>query len=247
MTISNNIGIMLNTIRLAKSNYYSKIFSDFKNNTKKIWKTINELKGNIHKRNTIRIIEFDGINHNNSSDIAEAFNHYFINIASQLDQKLSKSCRHPNSYLTGNYPLSMVVPIITTSDTNNVINTLKNKSSGINDIAASVVKSNSDLFSVPLTFLFNQSIRNGTFPARLKSAIITPIHKSGPNNDPKNYRPISQLPIFSKVFESLMKITLMQYLENKNILNHTQYGFRRKCNTFQALNTFSNDIFKYIQ
>ena len=41
-----------------------------------------------------------------------------------------------------------------------------------------------------------------------------------------------------------MKIQLMQYLENKNIINHTQYGFRRKRNTFQALNAFSNDIFR---
>lgn len=40
-----------------------------------------------------------------------------------------------------------------------------------------------------------------------------------------------------------MKIHLMHYLESKNILNPSQYGFRRKCSTFQALNSFSNDIY----
>ena len=115
---------------------------------------------------------------------------------------------------------------------------LNNKNSGINDIAVSVIKRNSELFSVPLTFLFNLSVASGTFPTKLKSAVISPIYKSGPNDDPKHYRPISQLTIFSKIFESAMKTHLMQYLENKNILNNAQYGFRPKRSTFDALNVF---------
>ena len=97
-----------------------------------------------------------------------------------------------------------------------------------------------------MTILFNQSVSTGTFPSLLKTAKITPIHKSGPDDDPKNYRPISQLTIFSKIFETLMKTYLIDYLENKNILNPSQYGFRRNRSTFQALNVFSNDVFSAI-
>lgn len=99
------------------------------------------------------------------------------------------------------------------------------------------------LFSILLAILFNQSVTTGTFPSLLKTAKITPIHKSGPDDDPKNYRPVSELTTFSKIFETLMKVYLTDYLETKNILNpHSHYGFSQKCDTFKALNGFANDI-----
>lgn len=145
-----------------------------------------------------------------------------------------------------NFPNSMVLPIITTIEMNAIIKSLKNKNSDIYDISTSVIKRNSDLFSIPLIILFNQSVANGTFPAMLKTAIVTPIHKSGPKDVPQNYRPISQLNVFSKIFEILMKSHLIQYLESKNIFNPSQFGFRRKRNTFLALNIFSYDVFSAI-
>ena len=53
---------------------------------------------------------------------------------------------------------------------NSVIKSLKNKNSGINDISASIIKSNLNLLSAPLTILFNQSVANGTFLDLLKTA-----------------------------------------------------------------------------
>ncbi len=47
-----------------------------------------------------------------------------------------------------------------------------------------------------INFFFNLSVATGTFPTKLKNAVITPIYKSGPNDDPKNYRPISQMTVF---------------------------------------------------
>lgn len=124
----------------------------------------------------------------------------------------------------------MMLPTIITHQVNTVIKSLKNKYSSINDISTTVIKRNSELFSLPLTILFNQSVATGIFPTVLKIANITPIHKSGPNDDLKNYRPISQLTVFSKIFESLMKLN----------------GFTRNCNTFIALNTFLNYVFSAI-
>ena len=137
----------------------------------------------------------------------------------------------------------MYIPLITEGDTIEIIKSLKNKKSNINDIAVSVIKKNSSLFAKPLTLLFNQSISTGTFPNALKLARVTPLHKSGSTNNPQNYRPISNLNVFSKIFELLMKEHLMNYLDTKNILNPSQFGFRRNHNTFQALNLFSTNIF----
>lgn len=233
-------------VRSAKTNYYRQIFINFKNNTKKIWQAINELKGNFQNKDTIKTLQYDNKVLSDPLDISHAFSNYFSKIAPDLESKLPHSNKNPLDYLKENYPNSMVVPIITTYEMNSVIKSLKNKTSDINDISATIIKSNSNLLSIPLTILFNQSVTNGIFPDKLKTAKITPIYKSGPHDDPKNYRPISQLTIFSKIFETLMKKHLINYLEHKNILNPSQYGFRQNCSTFKALNKFSNDIFTAI-
>ena len=233
-------------IRSAKLNYYRQIFINFKTNTKKIWQTINQIKGNSYKKNTTKSLQFNNVMLNDPSDISEAFSNYFSSIAPKLDSNLPQSNTNPKDYIRDNYPHSMVFPILTTYDLLLVIKSLNNKNSGINDIAAHVIKRNADLFSVPLTKLFNQSIASGTFPSALKTAKVTPIHKAGPTNDPRNYRPISQLTIFSKIFELLMKVHLTSYLESKHILNSSQYGFRQNCNTYTALNKFSTGVFNAI-
>lgn len=238
--------ILTQVLRSAKTNYYRQIFVNFKNNTKKIWQTINELKGNTRNRNTTNTLFYENTLLKHPSDISKALNNYFSRIASDLDNNLPYSGTNPINYLTGNYLNSMVLPIITTYEMNATIKSLKNKNSGTYEISTSVIKRNSDLFSIPLTILFNQSVANGTFPDMLKTALVTPIHKSGPKDVPQNYRPISQLNIFSKIFETLMKSYLIKYFESKNILNPSQFGFRRKRSTFLPLNKFSNDIFSAI-
>ena len=171
----------------------------------------------------------------------------FSRIAPDLDSNLPHSNKNSKDYLKGNYPNSMVLPIITIYEINTVVKSLNNRNSDINHISATIIKRNSNLFSIPLTMLFNQSVANGTFPDMLKTAKITPIHKFGPHDDPKNYRPISQPTVFSKIFETLMKSPLIHYLERKNMFNPLQYGFRRNCSTFKALNKCSNDVFSAIE
>ena len=230
-------------IKEAKSNYYHQIFCNFRNNTKIIWKTINEIRNNSNLKHNKTTLQYNNSTLDKPLDIAEVFNNYFCRIASELSDRLPNSHINPTHYLKNNFQNSMLLPAISNYDAKNTLRSLKNKNSNVNEIAVSVLKHNSDIFSIPLTILFNQSITTGTFPSILKKAKVTPILKTGPNNNPKNYRPISNLNIFSKIFESLMKNSLMSYLEKKNILNPTQFGFRRNHNTFQALNLFSSDIY----
>ena len=136
----------------------------------------------------------------------------------------------------------MSVPIITDYDTTKVIATLKNKKGHIDEIPVAIIKENKDLFSKPLTLLFNQSVNTGTFPDNLKLGKIIPIYKSGSKTDVSNYRPISILPIFSKIFESLMKNQLILFLNKMQILNNRQFGFRPGFSTFDAINTFTSDL-----
>ena len=104
----------------------------------------------------------------------------------------------------------------------------------------------------PIVLLFNQSVNQGTFPNRLKSAYIVPIFKKGSKTNANNYRPISLLHIFSKIFEKIMKKHLVQFIERNNVLSVNQFGFQKGKGTLEALTKFSTylhqnlDSSKYI-
>lgn len=79
------------------------------------------------------------------------------------------------------------------------------------------------------------SFEQGVVPNQLKKANITPIFKSGDPSIFSNYRPISVLPVFSKIFERLLHSRLLKYLTDKNIITDSQFGFRKKYSTELAL------------
>ena len=77
------------------------------------------------------------------------------------------------------------------------------QSIGSDGLHPDIIKSNALLISSQLTYIFNLSFTQGIFPKLLKTAIITPIQKSGSLTDPSNYRPISILTTFTKILEKL--------------------------------------------
>ena len=80
----------------------------------------------------------------------------------------------------------------------------------------------------------------------LKKALVTPIPKEGDKCNLNNYRPISVLPVFSKVFEKVAHAQLYDYLENNSILHKQQYGFPAKKSTIQAILHFLQYVYKHI-
>ena len=89
---------------------------------------------------------------------------------------------------------------------------------------------NNDI-SACITLIINQSIKSGIFPDRLKIAKVTPIYKKDDKKFIKNYRPISVLPVISKVFETVICDQLCEYFSSKNLLCSQQYGFRKNSST----------------
>ena len=97
-------------------------------------------------------------------------------------------------------------------------------------------------FSEPLCPIFNEIISTGVYPDRLKIARVVPIHKGDSKSDPKNYRPISIVPIIGKIFECLIYDRLVEFLEQENIICENQFGFRKHKNTEQAILKFFDFI-----
>ena len=67
----------------------------------------------------------------------------------------------------------------------------------------------------------------GKYPDGMKLATVVPIFKKGPMYISDNYRPISLLSVFNKIFEQIMHRNLMKFLESHNILSMYQFGYHK--------------------
>jgi len=93
-----------------------------------------------------------------------------------------------------------------------------------------------------LSYIFKKSTLSGTFPTRLKYAVIKPLLKKGDKDNIANYRPISLLTSFSKVFERIIYDRLLKHIETNNIFAAEQFGFRTSSSTEKASFKLSDDI-----
>jgi len=87
-------------------------------------------------------------------------------------------------------------------------------------------------------------LAQGNYPERLKFSLIKPIYKSGDKSSPSNYRPISLLPVFSKIFEKVIYNRLIDHLHSNVILNKHQYGFRSEKSTENASYVLLNEMLR---
>jgi len=123
------------------------------------------------------------------------------------------------------------------------INTLSiNKATGLYSCPVKLLKLGGSLLCEPLSIIFSKSIATGTYPEKLKIAKIIPIHKTGDEGDPDNYRPISLLSIFNRLFEKVMYNRFISFINKYGLLHESQYGFRANRNTQHAIIDIINKI-----
>ena len=172
-------------------------------------------------------------------------NEYFINIAHDLMKKLPQNNINPSVYLDKIDVADAAFSLSTVSyiEVRDIICSLKNKDGkDIYGFNVDLIKYIKDLIVIPLTKLINYAITEGLFPSCLKKALILPIHKKGNPDDIFNFRPISLLPIFSKIFEKVLKSRITAYFENNNLFVMSQYGFRSKKSTIDAILDFTDKV-----
>ena len=97
-----------------------------------------------------------------------------------------------------------------------------------------------------ITVIVNTSIVTNAYPNIWKNPYVIPAYKSGDVDKVTNYRPISLLPIVSKILEKIVANQLTEYLETNNLLSETQHGFRPKLSTETALLKISDRIYNNI-
>lgn len=109
------------------------------------------------------------------------------------------------------------------------------KATGSDDIPAVLLRRHADILAPSLTLIINKSLREGSFPKLMKVAKIRPLFKGGDPSEGRNYRPVSLLPVISKILERLVHAQLSTFLSDNGLIPDTQFGYRRHHSTTDAL------------
>ena len=221
----------------AKQKYYKKFFDQHHDNSKKQWQMINSLlnRSSSRKDTTIKLKDKDGNIVSSNSHVAEMFNEYFSNIANNLKSHISaRTIFDPGGYeqfLTGRVANTIYLQPADVSEVFETINKLKIKATLDTKIEPLKVANKCFNFTITIARLISNSFNQGVFPSSLKTAKVVPIYKAGTKTDVSNYRPISLLSSFSKIYEKLMHNRVLNFLASNESLFEYQFGFRpgRSC------------------
>ena len=225
----------------TKFDYFSKKIEENKDDLKRTWRLINNILGRKRQNKLLTFPE---------ADAAHSFNKYFVNVASDLlhtTYSTSESISEDNDMM-GFLPEVNIEETfdnleINQSDIEFFIAKLGNSKGSY--FAPKILKQVSYNLSPLLCKLFNKCIREGYFPKELKIAKVIPLFKNkGDISDIGNYRPISMLSAFSKVFEKVLHKSIVDHLDKYDILNDSQYGFRKKRSTLHALLNATENIYE---
>ncbi|MCP4484330.1 MAG: reverse transcriptase family protein [Flavobacteriaceae bacterium] len=230
---------VVNEIRQSKKNYYQEYFHENKSNMKMLWKGIKNIISLKPKTCDAfsHLVSDDGSKISEPVNIANEFNEYFTKVADEITKKIPRTWKSPLSYLANPNLNSLIISPCTTNEVSTAI-----KSSGPNSIPVKLLKLLDDSISSDLSILINESFAIDIFPDKLKLAKVIPIFKKGVRTKTSNYRPISLLSTFSKIFEKLMQTRLQKFLETCDVLFSMQFGFRSGHSTEHALISLTESI-----
>ncbi len=178
---------------------------------------------------------------NNTDLTPEDFNNYFTTEPMKIVEE----------YVTNDMPYNETenfnsktfsIPTVTEDNVSKLINHLKpKKASGSDTIPVKAIKLFKFALLPILALIMNLSIKTSIFPTLWKIARVRPLFKSGINSEVNNYRPVSLIPIFGKIFEKYVKQNFSEFLSNNNLLSSQQFGFKRSHSTVDAIQTIINE------
>ena len=230
-------------VKNAKVLYYARLIKKYDGNIKKMWTTLKEIiYKNKRKKDVPNFLQVDGNEIWGKNRIADEFNKFFTNVGPDLASRIKPAKSSFKTFLT-KITSKFKIDIIQEEDLEIAFSSLKiSKAPGYDNISAKMIKGCLPSLKIPLLYLFNLSLSTGTFPDKMKVAEILPLFKSGAKSVVGNYRPISLLPIFSKIFEKIIHKKLYTYLNDSNILYNKQFGFRKNYSTDHGLIEVVNNI-----
>ena len=229
-------------IKEAKENYFTRLgnsLNDPSIGSKRYWST---LKKFLDQRKCPKIPPIRDERNILKSDVSEKanlFNSFFAKQCSLID---TGSVLPPDKLLT-NATLDGLE--FDEEKVSNLIKSLNvNKAHGWDNVSIRMVKIGGDSLVKPLLNIFRLSVDSGVFPSQWKKGNVVPVFKKGDKSITKNYRPVSLLPVFGKLFEKCIYDALYSYFVEHDLFSPCQSGFRKGDSCVSQLLSITHDIFK---
>ena len=225
-------------LKEAEDSHYLEKISDKQNGIINFWKSFGKTINNKKNKSNLRLQKLivNGEEITDDVEIANELNNYFCEIGEKLSSNIKPTGIDFTSYLKKKINETFFLAPVMEQEVRRELSTLNHKKSpGPDNIPAKLIKECATQFSTPLTLLYNKSIMLAKYPGQWKLARVTALYKKKNRSLPENYRPICLLNIFEKVFEKLVYIQMMNFIDKHKILFIYQYGFRKKHSTSLAL------------
>ena len=220
----------------AKKQYYKKLLNENLRNPKKLWETINEIvPSGKNKNEQIQLTDKEN-NVIENNILSDYINEFFNKVGSDKSNYLRN--------ISGPAPCPTFQFQPTTSDEiESIVKKINTKkSSMIKNIPTSIFKTTFLLQPDILTFLINKCIIENDIPSSWKRATIKPIKKVNNSTSVNDLRPISLLPIPTKIIEKILVKQCIKHLTTHKLLDINQFGFQKNKSTISTIAEFTDDI-----
>ena len=217
--------------RRLKSEHYSEKIEEFQKKPRLLWNLYKEITGNTKQMESIEPDFMDKAK-------ANEFNNFFAKVGSKIQEKLNITAEPPDLPEKG-----FEFKEETEETVSKLIARIRSDvATGNDNVNAKLVKDAKETITPSLTQLVNLSYRTKVFPDIMKEAIVRPLFKKEDKEKPEFYRPVSILPVISKVFERSATNQMMEYLEKNGIISNTQHAYQRNHSTVTCLADLVDEI-----
>ena len=239
------------TIRYAKTHFYLNMCQEYKSQTRKLWKIINEIAGKHSNKNSlVEYLKIDNVKEYGAKKISNRFAKYFAGVGKTFAEKIPKSSTSITAYLKllQSNKASLFLNPTHEDEVKKLVGKLPVKtSSGHDNISNILLKEIIDPLAKVLVEIFNNSMTTGEFPNIMKLAEIVPLYKNKEHYLESNYRPISLLTTISKIPEKLMYQRVYSFLQNTGQIYDNQFSFRANHSCEHAVGQAVSSIVKGLE
>ena len=235
-------------IKEAKSNHYVNLIETNKNDPKILTKIFQELGSKNNTRKHLHKLKVDDKLIECKQKIGNVFNQHFASLVYTLNNNSSglPECEKLSNFVDKNSSgVTFKIPHVSHGFVFKYLCKIKiSKATGFDEISARFLKLFAPYLTDSITKICNLSITENRFPSTWKTARVIPLLKKGSTDDVNNYRPISILPVVSKILEKHVSSTFYAFLNEQNLLNPKQSGFRSQHSCQTALTLMTEEWLK---
>ena len=226
----------------TKIQYRKDLFNKCRNNIRTTWKHIKNIAFSSNKKTEITKLIVNNIEYSNPNEICEVLNDFFCNVGTEIDNSIPSTNYDPITHVTNNTNSMFLYPAIDT-ECSIIIQNLKNSKQDLDTLPVAILKEHSHILSPVIADLINVCFSTGVFPLLFKKATVISIFKKGDKTNPSNYRPISLLPLLSKILEKCFHTRLTHFIASNNLITHCQFGFQKGLSTEDAISEFCELVY----